>query len=364
MSNRSKAIKPLFIDAEIQKKFEEDGYVKIPLLDEASVEELKAYYASLKHEHIGKYGFHVSLDSRDEHYIEGVFDKLFAVIMPKLSPHLQNSRAFTASYVIKEAGLQNVVPPHQDWSFVDEEQYCSATVWIPLMDVNKSNGALGVIKGSHQLFHAPRVSPSPQVKSALSDHLATLFPYVDVIAMKAGEALIFNNRTIHASPPNISGNTRIGVGIGITQKDAGLLHYYQLPGSDEIEVYSVDESFFKKYNNARFSDLYDAGMKPTELKKIRVLKKDTTTYTKQEIINLVTSVEGVSVKQELMNELANLYKPRTEATEKTVAAETPETEVVKEKEIVATEWVDPRSFFEKYTPANIIAEIKHRLKSK
>jgi ectoine hydroxylase-related dioxygenase (phytanoyl-CoA dioxygenase family) len=353
------AVPPLFKDASLQAAFDKDGYVKINLLDSAEASDLKAYYLSLQHDHIGDYGFHISLENTNADYIEGVFKKLFDAVLPKLDAVLDNYKAFTASYVIKEAGLQNIVPPHQDWTFVDEEQFSSATVWIPLMDVTKNNGALGVIKGSHRIFNYPRVSPSPQSRALLSDHAFTLFPYVEVIEMKAGEALIFNNRTVHASPPNISGITRIAAGIGITQKDAQLKHYYQLPGKEElVEVYNVDASFFATHNNSKLSVYFNNGQAPEGLQKVSTFRKTTPVLSKTEMIQLVSTLEGASVNAGLITELAGLYNYNTDGTPKT-------------KPVVATERIaepikeairDNRTFFQKYTVTNIIAEVKHRLK--
>lgn len=359
-----KRIAPLFLDQGLQETFDKDGYVKLPLLNAQEVETLKRYYESLKHEHVGEYGFHVSLDSKDANYIDGVFDTLFSTIIPKLDPLLHNYKAFTASYVTKEAGLQNIVPPHQDWSFVDEEKFSSATVWIPLVDVNKNNGALGVIKGSHQLFKTPRMSPSPQAKTVLSDHLFTIFPFVEVIDMKAGEALIFNNRTIHASPPNISGITRVGAGIGITQRDAQLLHYYKVPGNNEVAVYKVNEAFFKRYNNAALSALYNKGEKPKDLELLGTLQKEANSLSKEEITKLVCATEGVKVNTELMQELAALYNYNMDGSPKAKEAAVEKKEAVEVVTETEKAYVDPRTFFEKYSPSNIVAEIKYRLRKK
>ncbi|MCC6371005.1 MAG: phytanoyl-CoA dioxygenase family protein [Bacteroidia bacterium] len=366
----SKKIQALFKDAETQARFETDGFVKVNFLNDEEVTDLKHYYLSLNHDHIGEYGFHISLENKNESYVNGVFKKLFHTFSPKLDGLLRDYKTFTASYVIKEAGLQNIVPPHQDWSFVDEEEFCSATVWVPLQDVNKNNGALGVIKGSHKLFSYQRQSPSPQAKTVLSPHAFTLFPFVEVIEMKAGEALIFDNRTIHASPPNISGKTRIAAGIGITQKQAQLLHFYQAPGKEEqINVYEVEESFFPKYNNSIMSSLYNNGESPTELKLIRSFKKQTPIMSDEEMRALVMTLPDVKFNSELMHELANLYNYNMDGSPKTKAPAKQETKaepVAKELLVAETNFVqkpnyDERSFFEKYTPSNILAEIKYRL---
>jgi ectoine hydroxylase-related dioxygenase (phytanoyl-CoA dioxygenase family) len=348
---------PLFSDSTIQEKFDRDGFVMLSLLNDDEVNTLKKYYLSLNHDHVKDYGFHISLENKSADYRNGVFKILFDTIIPKLSPFLLNYQAFTASYVIKEAGLENIVPPHQDWSFVDETEFCSATVWIPLMDVNKNNGALGIIRGSHKLFNFPRASPSPQAKSLLSDHVFNLFPYVEVIDMKAGEALIFNNKTIHASPPNISGKSRIAAGIGITQKEARLRHYYQLPGNEErIEVYEVEPAFFPLYNNSRMSEYYNANTKPNELKAIESFKKIAQEFSKEEITQLICTTPGVKFNNELMEELAGMYHYNMDGK--------PKQNVSLNEEPLITNETSKRGFFQIYTPTNIIAEIKHRLTKK
>jgi ectoine hydroxylase-related dioxygenase (phytanoyl-CoA dioxygenase family) len=359
---------PLFKSEILQKQFEKDGFVKINLLDDSEVKDLLNYYNSLNHDHVGEYGFHISLENKNPEYINGVFQKLFKTFVPKLNEVLSDYKTFTASYVIKEAGLQNIVPPHQDWSFVDEEHFCSATVWVPLVDVNKNNGALGIIRGSHKLFSYQRQSPSPQAKTVLSSHAFTLFPYIEVIDMKAGEALIFDNRTIHASPPNISGKTRIGAGIGITQQNAQLLHFYQVPGSEEIiNVYEVDEAFFPNYNNSKLSALYNNHLCPEGLKLIKTFKKTTPNIPVDEMKTLVESLDGVKYNSDLMKELAELYHYNLDGSSKKqpVKLEEKNTQLVVEtydsKASAETENKDSRTFFEKYTPSNILAEIKYRL---
>jgi hypothetical protein len=323
--------------------------VKIPLLNPDQVEHLKVFYERTNTD-VNQTGFHISLENKSEEYIKNVCNTLYLTMTPELDKVLIDYKAFTASYVVKEPGLKSVVPPHQDWSFVDESQFYSATVWVPLIDVTKENGALGIIKGSHNLFNSPRSSPSPQAKSVLSDHMFNLFPYVEIINMKAGEALIFNNKTIHSSPPNMSQKARLGVGIGVTQKAAQLLHYYSLPNnSQDVEVYEVDDSFFKSYSNSKLGKLYDAGSKPIDLKAIAQISKPTEVYTKEAITTLVCSVPGVQVNTALMEEMAALYNYSIKTEAPLQTAEQQET------------WVDERNFFQIYTPIAIFRGLKRRL---
>lgn len=358
LTRNKNMIRPIFKDPSLQHQFDEKGFIKIPLLDKDEVEKLMMYYHHTKKEIPSGYGFHISLDDNTSDEVKGIFETLFSTLMPKLEPLLDNCKAFTASYVIKEPGLENIVPPHQDWTFVDEREFCSATVWVPLMDVIMENGALGVIPGSHKFFDYPRSSPSPQSKSPLADHIFTIFPYIQMIEMKAGEALIFNNRTIHASPPNTTDQPRIAAGIGITQNEAQLIHCYQLPNQtpEKIEIYDVEKEFFTQYNNKRLSDLYDSGNKPQDQKCVSIIQRNVPTISSDDMKSLILSVNGNSLNETLVSYLKALYHDRIGGSEKNNS----NTEEV----AVNTTNEQKRSFFQTYTPSNIIAEIKWRLTGK
>src|SRR5690606_20916253 len=117
------------------------------------------------------FGFHVSMDQKKEGLSLQIREKIWNVILPKLSVHLKDFKPFVASYVVKEPNPKGVVPAHQDWSFSDGEKdgYCSITCWTALVDTSIDNGGMGVISGSHKLMQNHRPSPSPQTPVPLSE---------------------------------------------------------------------------------------------------------------------------------------------------------------------------------------------------
>ncbi len=348
-------MRKIFKNEEQQKQFIKDGFVLLQLLDAKEVDTLLNYYNNQQFDNKIEAGFHISLDNENEDLVKEVGSKIKEIVVPKTSDLLDNCKVFTASYVIKEPGLQNIVPPHQDWTFVDENQFCSATVWTALVDVTEQNGALGVIRGSHKIFDHKRSSPSPQSKSPLSDHVFTLFPFVEIIEMKAGESLIFDNRLIHASPPNLSDQARIAVGIGITQSEAQLKHYYQNPTSGKLEEYEVDENFYTWFNNKRLSDLFDEGKSPSGLKKVREVERVVPDLSKEEMENLVQQLDGVEYNRPFMERLAKLFDYSIDGSKGED----------QEPELVVTEtWTDKRSFFQKYSPGNVVREVSWRIKGR
>lgn len=258
---RQLSMQPLFKDEKDQQQFEKNGFLKIPVLAQHDIQQLVnfLYESGIKKE--TDYGFYVGMDHENKTLVKKMMDTISEIALPKISPFLKDYQLTTASFVIKDVNKIGVVPPHQDWTFVEDEvQHCSVTCWIPLVDVDMQNGCIGVIKGSHKFFDSVRPSPSPQVPSPLAKHLFSIFPYFTLIPMQAGEALIFDNRTFHASPPNISNQPRLAIGLGFTQKDAKLVHYYLKPTTkDTLLKYKIDSSFFLKYDNGLLSKMYDAG---------------------------------------------------------------------------------------------------------
>jgi hypothetical protein len=281
-------MRALFKDSATQAFFEEHGYALIDLLTEEEVGDLLAYYQQLDNNHIGDYGFHVSMDNRSYDFVDGVITKLEEVILPKAHLHFDRCKMFTGSFVVKEPRPNSFVPPHQDWSFTDDTQFNSVTVWTALMDTDIQNGAMAVLPGSHRWFHGPRASPSPGYITPFQAHGMDLFPYMKLIPMKAGQALIFENKTLHASPPNNSSVARIGAGIGMTQEEAPLLHYYVVPGSQPqtLQSYQVDREFFFHYNNTRLYQLQQEGKFPEGYEKSGTVVNNPKILSKEELTQL------------------------------------------------------------------------------
>lgn len=382
---KSEIMKPLFKDPALQQQYERDGYVLLDMLSEAEVKDLKDYYDTLNNDHIPDYGFHVSLDNKKPDFVVGVMDKIKSVISGPADKYFADYKIFTSSFVVKEKNPIGVVPPHQDWSFTEEDEgFNSATVWTALVDTDMYNGEMGVIVGSHKFFSHQRCSPAPQFKTPLDTHVFSIFPYLKLIPMKPGQALVFDNRTVHASPPNVSDGVRLAVGFGVTQKDAPLRHYYLQPGSDckKLNKYEVDDFFFTHYNNARLSEMYNSGKLPEDLKLLDVVDNRVPDISADDLLAKIKEA-GNTFNIEMCEHLAKLFNynmdgsqkqepaPEVKQEEIVVVEEQPVVQVVQEeivRDVVEqapaaqqSAPVDGRSFFQKYTPLNILREIKHRV---
>ena len=374
-----KNMKTIFKDAALQAQFEKEGYALVDMLTADEVSELKAYYETLNNNHISSYGFHVSLDNSNSEFVANVMSKIRTAVTAKADSVFENYKIFTTSFVVKESNPVSLVPPHQDWNFSEEDEgFVSATVWATLVDTDMNNGAMGLIVGSHKFFDHVRASPAPAFQTPIDPHVFSIFSYLKMIPMKAGQALVFNNKTVHASPPNISNSVRLAVGFGVTQADAPMRHYYLKPGSNAKTLlkYEIDDYFFTHYNNGKLMELYNQNKTLDDLNFLGEVENRVQSISGDDLINLIKA-EGNTFNAELCEHLAKLFgfnmdgirkKEWVSAVEETIETTQPVEEIAMVEEVVSftepvnskSEW-ESRTFFQKYTPLNIIREIKERV---
>jgi hypothetical protein len=242
----------VLIKDDLQKEFEEKGYVKVKLFEPEEVEQLKNIHESLQpndrfntQEKNVKY--HFSFLDTNKDYKKQVFTQLSAMFQPKLDVFLSDYEPLVINFVNKEPGLGEV-PIHQNWNFVDETKYVSVSVWAPLVDVEEVNGTLEMIDGTHRTFRHILRSPSiPWFFTGYEKHL--IENYCKPIEVKAGEALIFDDSIIHYSKPNMGTYNRLVIQVIAKPKEVQAKHYYMKKKlfGNEMEELDVDSNFFLNF---------------------------------------------------------------------------------------------------------------------
>ncbi|MBP6456132.1 MAG: phytanoyl-CoA dioxygenase family protein [Chitinophagaceae bacterium] len=242
----------VLIDNQLQKEFEEKGYVKIQLFSKDEINEFLSIHQSLHpdarfntQEKNVKY--HFSFLDTNLDYKQNVFNILSEKFQPKLDSVLDNYEPLVINFVQKEPGLGEV-PVHQNWNFVDETKYTSVSVWTPLVDVAEINGTLEVIDGTHNTFRHVLRSPSiPWFFTGYENHLIN--NYCKPIEVKAGEVVIFDDSLIHYSKPNRGTYNRLVIQVIAKPKEVAAKHYYMNKKlfSYETEEMDVDKNFFLNF---------------------------------------------------------------------------------------------------------------------
>ena len=107
------------------------------------------------------------------------------------------------------------VPWHQDKSYwPDANANPVITVWIPLVDATLENGCLHLIPRTHRkraVKHGAETYSGTGFLELPPEYIEKRKKEIIALPMKAGSAVLFNDRLIHSSTPNNSDHVRWSV---------------------------------------------------------------------------------------------------------------------------------------------------------
>lgn len=234
----------MFFDPEMDKKMVRDGFLVLPFLNREEIDTFQELYKKW-HPEEPKAFYKSYFDPRMEYKLE-VENKIKMVFAEKMNSIFRNYNAFGGLFVVKPPSQEGHLPPHQDWSFVDERKDWSINMWCPLEDVNNENGNIVVLKGSHQFNRTIRGVGTPDV---YRDHWKLIETNMESIPMKAGEAIFFFHGLLHGSTLNTTPQSRVSLGLTLTPKNVE--HHFHYMSEDKLERFTTDPSFYIHYASKR-----------------------------------------------------------------------------------------------------------------
>lgn len=245
----------VFRDEQLQKEFNENGFVKFRMFNAEQMQRLRDFYLATQPDHetvIDRRKFHTTNDT-DNAVLIGDADSLIKQVMfEELDKHFKDYKTIEGTYLLKQPHEDSELGPHQDLSFVDESKYYSFNIWVATEATNRHNGGLRFLKGSHLLHDTIRAMPAYPWKYQEVRHLIP--QYFTDITTEVGECVVLNHACIHASYPNLSGQTRIAAILGMIPHEAEICHYFLPEGNpqNQVEKYSMTlEDFIHLKENHR-----------------------------------------------------------------------------------------------------------------
>jgi hypothetical protein len=239
---------PIVKDETLNKQLFEKGYIVLPFLNHAEVEQLRDIYFSY-HADASVEGLYVSSHAKPWDELMEISNKLKDIVAPNIDTHFQNVQKIGGTFIVKAPDENNILHPHQDWRIVDEDHYRSFTIWIALQDTTDENGAMYVLPGSHEWIRGYRHITIPSVYGKIYD---LTWQYMLPIHLKAGEVVVFDHALVHASKPNISKELRIaatntimseGATFRICCNNDGVVEEYECPSGFYIKPESRTAPF-------------------------------------------------------------------------------------------------------------------------
>ena len=233
----------IFISGSLEKEFDSNSYVVIDLLTNEEVEYLDKKYYELHSSN--NRGFYATTFHSDLEYRKRVDDIVSAVFNPALEKHFINHRNFLGSYVTKNNEPKSELGMHQDLTLVDEDHFVPINVWCPLVDINETNGALRLLKGSHRF---PRTYRSPTIPFTYQEHVRYIEKFMTPMYIKAGQAVVCSQSTLHDSVPNVSNKFRVVAQTFVSHKNAQFqVVYRDKKKPSQLELYAEDSDFLMKF---------------------------------------------------------------------------------------------------------------------
>lgn len=162
----------------------------------------------------------------------GILDPIASILGP-------NVIMWAVHFWYKEPNNGKYLPWHQDGAYWPIEPKKNVSAWIALGPTFAANGCLKVIPGSHkvELLHGEMNDKASGFGKGLRPEEIDESQAVS-LEMQPGQIVIFNEKTIHGSGPNVSTTPRVALSVRFTTPEVKFL-LDQWTGVDRIKTYVV-----------------------------------------------------------------------------------------------------------------------------
>ncbi len=230
----------LFTNSQLDTQFKTNGYCVVEnLLPQQTVKLVEETFFRLADNAGLDIPFSTTHWSSNDLYRQEVHHSVTEAVFPLITRLLPDYKNIFGYYLVKKQGGENKTTIHQDWTLCDESIYTGMTLWSPLTNVNLQNGCFQVVKGSHLFYANIRGTNIESPYSNFGNFIEE--KYLTSLELKKGDAVFFDHRLLHASPPNISDNIRIAVGMVLLPQQAEVEHY--IKEEETIYRYQCDDKF-------------------------------------------------------------------------------------------------------------------------
>ena len=239
-------MRSLFYDAGLQAKFDREGYVILDLFSAEEAESFLALYDKLEGArgtaNTNNNSYELSFFEKDEDMKRKKFARVYEFMKPYVDAAVIRYKPIIINLFNKHHGTGEV-PLHQNWTFVDETEYTSVSMWCPLQDVSRANGTLEIVPGTHKVICDYRGPSIPWVFDNLNELMKE--KYMMPLDLRLGQVAVIDDSIIHFSGVNHTLKERKAVQVILKPEEAPTIHCFRRDKeSDEISIIHVPDDYF------------------------------------------------------------------------------------------------------------------------
>ncbi len=246
---------PLFLNPKINEEYLQNGFVKIPFVEEQHLVALQKlftkYCPDFTHSD-GQVFYSMFANSLQKN--RQLKQEMNALLYPCYQKILTNYEVFAEMFLAKKKD-NNPLLLHQDWSYAKEQETLTATLWLPLQSTSENNGGLFFIPGSHLFLKNYRSNSLPTGRIPIDE---TLQKHIVSVPVNAGEAVFFHQAIFHGSHANHSNQDRVVAASIILPKNKVPQYFHSAPNIPMVNCYNLtDDHFFKGIQTFDNSHAFD-----------------------------------------------------------------------------------------------------------
>jgi hypothetical protein len=228
-------VRRTFLDGARDAALHRLGFVKLRLLDDDQMDELRRRFAMLRPaDRFDPPGgtptnpttYHCTFLDTDLAYKEAFDELVRSTLDPVLAGLFDRYVLLTANCYAKQPG-RGAFEVHQNWTLTTDPGDVTVTVWLPLHDTDAENGTLAVVPGSHKLTGDIAFPRGGHYFSAYDDVIAR--DHFVPLPVRAGEAVVFDDNLIHGSGLNRGASPRFALQVAAIPAEAEPVVWYPRP---------------------------------------------------------------------------------------------------------------------------------------
>lgn len=214
-----------------------NGYAILPGVNNETIEMSEKLYSDFFD--VNHQGIFVSNHESSIQTNTSINTKIQSIYNNWVQENFVNFKYIIGHFISKSNSNSTLFDLHQDWSVVEEKNFCVIHLWIPFQETTEENGCMYLLPKSNHFFNNYR---SGSLSIPIVRDLDLLKNKLVSVELKKGEALLFHPAIFHGSFPNLSNFPRRNALIAITDEEATLKYFHKNEDNslDEYHITAAD----------------------------------------------------------------------------------------------------------------------------